>query len=233
MVWVHSHPLLLVPSALRQVRWPPGAWQSPLLARATVLATHAPRPAPSRCVLLEQARIPSSCTVSFFLHTPFPSPEVWRVLPHRTQLLQGLLASHVIGFHLFEYARHFMTSCRRLLALGENVGAGPAGGVLSIDLGSRRATITVSHVGIDCEVIRHRLGQPEVTQQREALVNKRPDLRGRTILGGVEMLNKQQGVALKLLAFEQLLAHQLAKTISGLRCPINEGAERLHSSPRA
>ena len=160
------------------------------------------------------------------------------MLPHRTQLLQGLLASHVIGFHLFEYARHFMTSCRRLLALGENVGAGPAGGVLSIDLGSRRATITVSHVGIDCEVIRHRLSQPEVTQQREALVNKRPDLRGRTILGGVEMLNKQQGVALKLLAFEQLLAHQLAKTISGLRCPINppgspEGAERLLSLPRA
>jgi len=152
MVWVHSHPLLLVPSALRQ-------------------------------------------------------------------LLQGLLASHVIGFHLFEYARHFMTSCRRLLALGENVGAGPAGGVLSIDLGSRRATITVSHVGIDCEVIRHRLGQPEVAQQREALVNRRPDLRGRTILGGVEMLNKQQGVALKLLAFEQLLAHQLAETSSGPRCP--------------
>lgn len=157
------------------------------------------------------------------------------MLPHRTQLLQGLLASHVIGFHLFEYARHFMTSCRRLLALGENVGAGPAGGVLSIDLGSRRATITVSHVGIDCEVIRHRLGQPEVAQQREALVNKRPDLRGRTILGGVEMLNKQQGVALKLLAFEQLLAHQLAEISPGPRCPNNrpgspEGGERLHLS---
>ena len=213
MVWVHSHPLLLVPSALRQARWPPGAWPPlpPLALHLRAACNTHPRPAPSRCNPLEQARIPASCTVSFFLHTPFPSPEVWRVLPHRTQLLQGLLASHVIGFHLFEYARHFMTSCRRLLALGENVGAGPAGGVLSIDLGSRRATITVSHVGIDCEVIRHRLGQPEVTQQRSALVNKRPDLRGRTILGGVEMLNKQQGVALKLLAFEQLLAHQLAE----------------------
>ena len=158
------------------------------------------------------------------------------MLPHRTQLLQGMLASHVIGFHLFEYARHFMTSCRRLLALGENVGAGPAGGVLSIDLGSRRATITVSHVGIDCEVIRHRLGQPEVTQQREALVSKRPDLRGRTILGGVEMLNKQQGVALKLLAFEQLLATSWLKLAPTRWCwrPISPpgspaGAERLYS----
>ena len=239
MVWVHSHPLLLVPSALRQARWPsalPAARHRAACAFAR-LSTRTPQPALSRCGPLEQARIPPSCTVSFFLHTPFPSPEVWRVLPHRTQLLQGLLASHVIGFHLFEYARHFMTSCRRLLALGENVGAGPAGGVLSIDLGSRRATITVSHVGIDCEVIRHRLGQPEVTQQREALVNKRPDLRGRTILGGVEMLNKQQGVALKLLAFEQLLALQLAEISSSprwCRRPIiypgsPEGAERFHS----
>ena len=53
---------------------------------------------------LRAARIPASCTVSTFLHTPFPSPEVWRVLPHRVQLLQGMLASHVIGFHLFECA---------------------------------------------------------------------------------------------------------------------------------
>ena len=53
---------------------------------------------------LRTARIPSSCTVSTFLHTPFPSPEVWRVLPHRVPLLQGMLASHVIGFHLFECA---------------------------------------------------------------------------------------------------------------------------------
>ena len=38
MVWVHSHPLLLVPSALRQVRWPPGAWHPlPCPRRTTVL----------------------------------------------------------------------------------------------------------------------------------------------------------------------------------------------------
>ena len=52
-----------------------------------------------------------------------------------------------------------MTSCRRVLGLGENVGAGPAGGVLSIDIGSRRVTITVSHVGLDIDVLRHRLAQ--------------------------------------------------------------------------
>ena len=80
---------------------------------------------------LRHARIPPSCTVSFFLHTPFPSPEIWRVVPFCKELLQGMLAANVVGFHLFEYARHFMTSCRRLLGLGENVGAGPVGGTRS------------------------------------------------------------------------------------------------------
>ena len=51
---------------------------------------------------LKKERGAPHCTVSFFLHTPFPSPEIWRVLPHRKELLQGLLASHVVGFHLFE-----------------------------------------------------------------------------------------------------------------------------------
>ena len=53
---------------------------------------------------LKKERGAPHCTVSFFLHTPFPSPEIWRVLPHRKELLQGLLASHVVGFHLFECA---------------------------------------------------------------------------------------------------------------------------------
>ena len=57
------------------------------------------------------------------------------MLPQRSQILQGMLAAHVLGFHLFEYARHFMTSCRRLLGLSESHGAGPGGGALRIDLG--------------------------------------------------------------------------------------------------
>ncbi|KAL1519753.1 hypothetical protein AB1Y20_023261 [Prymnesium parvum] len=168
LIWIHSYPLLLVPSALQTLK------------------------------------VPSTCIVSLFLHTPFPSPEVWRVLPHRTQLLQGMLASHVVGFHLFEYARHFMTSCRRLLGLGENVGAGPAGGVLSIDLGKRLVTITVSHVGIDHDVLQHRLRQVETQQHRDDLLAK-CKIKGRTVIGGVEMLNPLQGTLLKLLAYEMLL----------------------------
>lgn len=49
-----------------------------------------------------------------------------------------MLAADVVGFHLFEYARHFMTSSRRLLGLGDHVGSEAAGGALSIDYHGRQ-----------------------------------------------------------------------------------------------
>jgi len=53
--------------------------------------------------------------IGFFLHTPFPSSEVYRVLPVRDRLLEGLLHCDMIGFHVPEYARHFINSCAKIL----------------------------------------------------------------------------------------------------------------------
>jgi trehalose 6-phosphate synthase len=53
--------------------------------------------------------------IGFFLHTPFPSSEIYRILPVRTGLLEGVLHCDLIGFHTFDYARHFLSSCSLLL----------------------------------------------------------------------------------------------------------------------
>jgi trehalose 6-phosphate synthase/phosphatase len=53
-------------------------------------------------------------TIGFFLHIPFPSYEIFRILPWRNELLQGLLGADLIGFHTFDYERHFLSSVRRL-----------------------------------------------------------------------------------------------------------------------
>ena len=55
--------------------------------------------------------------VGFFLHTPFPSSEYYRTLPYREQLLRGVLKADLIGFHIYDYARHFISSCTRILGL--------------------------------------------------------------------------------------------------------------------
>ena len=55
--------------------------------------------------------------VGFFLHSPFPSSEIYRTLPVRDEILKSLLNSDLIGFHTFDYARHFLSSCSRMLGL--------------------------------------------------------------------------------------------------------------------
>ncbi len=53
--------------------------------------------------------------IGFFLHIPFPSYEVFRLLPWRSELLKGVLGSDLVGFHTYDYQRHFLSSVRRLL----------------------------------------------------------------------------------------------------------------------
>ncbi len=54
-------------------------------------------------------------TIGFFLHIPFPSFEVFRILPWRNELIKGMLGADLIGFHTYDYERHFFSSVRRLL----------------------------------------------------------------------------------------------------------------------
>ena len=56
-------------------------------------------------------------SIGFFLHIPFPSYEIFRTLPWREEVLEGLLGSDLIGFHTYDYERHFLSSVRRLLDL--------------------------------------------------------------------------------------------------------------------
>lgn len=55
--------------------------------------------------------------LGWFLHTPFPSYEVYRMLPYRTEILQGVLSANLAGFHVAEYVRHFLNACTRILGL--------------------------------------------------------------------------------------------------------------------
>lgn len=55
--------------------------------------------------------------IGFFLHTPFPSSEIFRALPDRHEILHGLLGCDVIGFHTYNYLRHFRSALLRVLGI--------------------------------------------------------------------------------------------------------------------
>ncbi len=53
--------------------------------------------------------------IGFFLHIPFPSFEIFRIFPWREALLEGMLGADLIGFHTYNYERHFLSSVKRIL----------------------------------------------------------------------------------------------------------------------
>jgi trehalose 6-phosphate synthase/phosphatase len=79
--------------------------------------------------------------IGFFLHIPFPSFEVLRVLPWRKEILTGMLGADLIGFHTYDYARHFISSTKRLLGYEVNFNV--------ISLETRQVFIDVFPMGID------------------------------------------------------------------------------------
>ena len=60
-------------------------------------------------------------TIGFFLHIPFPSYELFRILPWRMEIIKGMLGADLLGFHTFDYERHFMSAVRRLLGYDINI----------------------------------------------------------------------------------------------------------------
>lgn len=56
-------------------------------------------------------------SIGYFHHIPFPSYELFRVLPERADILNGLLGADLIGFHTHDYMRHFVSAAERVLDL--------------------------------------------------------------------------------------------------------------------
>lgn len=137
--------------------------------------------------------------IGMFFHTPFPSSEIWRTMNRREDLLRGVLSADQIGFHLYEYARHFLTCCRRQLGLRDDVSAA---GVHIVRCDGRDIAISCIHVGVDLPRIEQSLKQSEVTVGAQAWKKKFPN---RVIITGIDRLERLKGIPLKLLAIEQFM----------------------------
>lgn len=145
----------------------------------------------------------SMAKIGIFLHTPFPSSEIFRTLWCREDLLRGILNADQVGFHLFEYARHFLTCCRRLLGLNYGmIPDGNGGYTLAIDTNGRHVAVTSIHAGIEPPVLNQILRHESVLREAHAIRQRHP---GKTIFCSIDRLESLKGVPLKLLALERFL----------------------------
>jgi len=133
-------------------------------------------------------------SIGFFLHIPFPSSEVYRLLPAREQLLRGVLGADYVSFQVGDYARHFRSSCLRMLGVDSEPDW--------LELDGRRIGIGVDPIGIDVEGFREVLAEPETER---LLADLERQYEGRRLILGVERLDYTKGIPQKLHAFERFL----------------------------
>lgn len=136
--------------------------------------------------------------LGFFLHNLFPSSEIYRTLPVREEILRALLNCDLIGFQTFDYARHFLSCCSRMLGLDYR----SKRGYIGLDYYGRTVSIKILPVGIQMGQIQSVMSLPDTASKVKEL---RESYEGRTVLLGVDDMDMFKGISLKFMAFGQLL----------------------------
>lgn len=131
--------------------------------------------------------------IGFFLHIPFPSAEMFRILPQRVELLRGLLGSDLIGMHTWDYCDHFLRSVRRVLGLESRQGAVRAGG--------HSVRVEAHPIGVDVGALMQAANSEE---SERYLTQMKREVGDRQVILGVERLDYSKGLTLKLDAIEAL-----------------------------
>jgi trehalose 6-phosphate synthase/phosphatase len=143
--------------------------------------------------LLRQ-RLPDS-KIGFFLHIPWPSFELFRLLPWREQILNGLLGADLIGFHTYDYVRHFLSSVSRITGLEHMLG--------NVSVANRVVKVDAFPMGIDYEKYSRAIDDPGVEKE----INKiRSKIGERKIILSIDRLDYSKGIIERLEAFDLFLS---------------------------
>jgi trehalose 6-phosphate synthase len=134
--------------------------------------------------------------IGFFLHVPFPPPELFMQLPRRVELLRGMLGADLVGFQRPQAAHNVAQLAAKLLGAhvsaddqiivdgrAVRTGAFP----VSIDVAEMQALAARPDVVSHAKQLRHDLGQP------------------RRVLLSVDRLDYTKGIEHRLTAYSELL----------------------------
>jgi trehalose 6-phosphate synthase/phosphatase len=138
----------------------------------------------------------TSLSVGFFLHIPFPSFEVFRLLPGpwRRDILEGMLGADLVGFHTYEYAHHFLQSVLRLLGYEHQL--------RQILTGDHVVSVDTFPMGIDFEKLASASADPDTEREAQEI---RSALTGVKLILSVDRLDYTKGILNRLEGYELFL----------------------------
>lgn len=144
-------------------------------------------------------------TIGFFQHIPFPSQELFRLIPWRTELLDGMLGADLLGFHTFDDVRHFISSATRLTPTNSNANR--------LEVDGRLIIAEPFPMGIDAIKFSALADSDDVIQRVDEL---RARFQEQRIILSIDRLDYSKGIIQRLQAFELFLQenpgfHKLVK----------------------
>ena len=134
--------------------------------------------------------------IGFFLHIPFPSWEIFRMIPRawREEIIEGLLGSNVIGFHTHDYVRYFLTSVLRTSGYEHQLG--------SLALRDRMVKVDTFPMGIDYEGFAKTATSPETAAKVAELG---PKFSGQKVIFSLDRQDYTKGLIDRLYGYELFL----------------------------
>ncbi|UPK66880.1 bifunctional alpha,alpha-trehalose-phosphate synthase (UDP-forming)/trehalose-phosphatase [Chitinophaga filiformis] len=132
--------------------------------------------------------------IGYFQHIPFPSYELFRLIPWRCELLEGMLGADLLGFHTFDDSHHFLNAVTRLL---------PVNASANVVMVNDRAVIAETFpMGIDNQKFEQLSHDPEVLRQMESL---KESFQQTHLVLSIDRLDYSKGIIQRLQAFELFL----------------------------
>lgn len=140
-------------------------------------------------------RLPNA-TIGFFLHIPFPSYEIFRLLPSewKRKLLRGMMGADLVGFHTYDYVQHFISSIKMVLRVESQFN--------TIYYNGRIIKTDLFPIGIDYQKFRDAITNDIIA---EISTNLEENFVGKKIIFSVDRLDYTKGVNYRLEAFQQFL----------------------------
>lgn len=132
--------------------------------------------------------------IGFFLHIPFPSAEIFRQIPVREELLAGVLACDLVGFHEHAYLRQFIVTVKMVLGVDANF--------IQAQTEGHRTQFGVYPISIQSDEFRDNAQSPEVQQKVEDYKRLHANP---FVMVGVDRLDYSKGLELKLKGLQHAL----------------------------
>jgi len=142
-------------------------------------------------------------SIGLFIHVTFPSYEIFRLLPWRHEIIEGMLGADLIGFQIYDYVRHFMSSVRRLKGVDSVFNR--------ISIGERTLKVDVFPKGINYDRFRNKslsihnntLHKPSIIQEEMKLFKETGEIE--KLIISIDKLDYTKGIPQRIRAFERFL----------------------------